>query len=306
MSGLTRRAVKSAVPASFRPLLRRLRDEMRLQVRCLPPRLRGAAIHPARHALPAELVVSLTSYPRRFPFVGRTLDCLLRQSVKPDRIVLWIGERDAARLPARLRRLSGVELRTAPELGSYKKLVPALAAFPQAFVATADDDVYYDPDWLRMLVDGYLCGDPAIVCQRAHRPALRADGSIAPYAEWERDVQDAAARRPSDDIVPTGVGGVLYPPGSLDMLASDSALFARLCPTTDDFWFFWMARRAGWRHRKVGPRFRYLDWPGSQESTLHGGNLIAGYDRQVAALAAHFGVPSGLRGPARTNPGNVG
>jgi len=281
---------------------RRAFEEARLAATLLPQRLARTGRRPTCHGLPGPLVVSLTSWPPRFPFLHRTLRALLRQSVRPDRIVLWIAAADAPLLPAKVLRLAdaGVEFRTTADIGPFKKLLPSLEAFPDAFVATADDDVHYGPLWLETLVAGFLgAREPAIVCHRAHRPIVGRDGTLPPYSQWERDVQDGAARRASGGIIPTGVGGILYPPESLDPLVADSALAARLCPTCDDFWFFWMARRRGTPVLKVGGRFPYREWPGSQRSALHSANLGGEYDRQLAALSERFGVPAGLSGCAR-------
>lgn len=252
-----------------------------------------------RHGLPGELIVSLTSYPLRFPTLHRTLKGLLRQSVSPDRLILWIGERDA--LPAKVRALAGpgLEIRRVRHLGPFTKLLPALAIFPDAFIVIADDDVHYGPDWLEGLAESHDPAAPAILCRRAHRLQLDADGAIGPFAAWGKDVRDAAARAPSTDLVPTGVGGVLYPPGLLDSAIFDEGLFKRLCPHADDFWFYWMARRAGARHRLVGAGFDYRDWPGSQEVALHAENLAGRYDEQIAALLAHFGPPAPVAGGVR-------
>jgi hypothetical protein len=287
--------------ARLRPLLspgRRACQEARLFAATLPYRLASVG-RPRSHDLPGELVVSVTSWPPRFPTLHRTLRCLLAQTVTADRVVLWVADGDAPLLPRKVARLAarGLEVRTTPDLGPFKKLIPALEAFPGAFLVTADDDVFYPPNWLETLVSGFLAGEPAIVCHRAHRPRAGADGRVAPYSLWERDVQDEAARHASGAIIPTGVGGILYPPGSLDPLAGDRMLAAALCPTCDDFWFFWMARRKGSLVRKVGPRFPYREWPGSQRATLHTGNLGGGYDRQLAALSARFGTPEGLAPP---------
>ena len=51
----------------------------------------------------------------------------------------------------------------------------------------------------------------------------------------------------SGRIIQTGVGGVLYPPGSLKKEMIDEALFTRLAPTADDIWF-WAAAVANGRH----------------------------------------------------------
>ena len=53
-----------------------------------------------KHSLDKELIVSLTSYPKRFDILPITIQSLLNQTVKPDRIILWLYEKDYFRLPA--------------------------------------------------------------------------------------------------------------------------------------------------------------------------------------------------------------
>jgi hypothetical protein len=239
-------------------------------------------------ALAGELIVSLTSYPPRFGTLHLTLGCLLDQSVKADRVVLWIGNDDIGKLPNAVRRLEdrGLEIRVCDDLRSFKKLVPAVEAFPDAFIVTADDDLYYPRDWLETLVNGME--ERAVVCHRAHRINHLASGQIAPYVQWEIDIQDAKARRPSSDILPTGGAGALYPPYSLGPRVTDRALFQRLCPDGDDLWFYWCARMAGTLHKKVGGRMRLLMWPSSQKSSLWESNETGGNDRMIAALEHEF------------------
>lgn len=246
------------------------------------------------HALGAALVVSLTSYPARFEFLDLTVRSLLQQSLRPDRIVLWIADTDAAKLPTSVRKLArqGLELRLVPDLRSYKKLVFAVEQFPAAYLVTADDDVYYPPQWLAELVDGIDQQAPVITCHRAHRwPPVVIDNNVPPYVTWEWDVQDEAARRPSTDLLPTGLGGICYPPGSLHHDVVDANTFMSLCPQADDLWFYWMARRAGSKYRKVGGVFEQLYWPGSQEQSLWSENATAN-DRQIRDLVARYGVPT--------------
>ena len=258
--------------------------------------LRHAGRRRGCHGLPGPLVLSIASHPPRFGRVRFTLLCLLRQTIAPEQLVLWVPAGTAAQLPRPVRLLArrGLEIRETTALGPHTKLVPALAAFPDSFIVTADDDVYYPAGWLEELAAAHDPAAPTILCRRAHRLRLLGDGGIAPFGEWERDVQDAGAVEARVDLVPTGVGGVLYPPGSLHPDVLDTELIRRLCPTTDDFWFWWQARRAGTRHRKIGARFAYVDWPGSQAESLHAANLAGGYDAQLAALAAHYGLPPGL------------
>ncbi|NQX93392.1 MAG: hypothetical protein HRT64_00430 [Erythrobacter sp.] len=91
-------------------------------------------------------------------------------------------------------------------------------------------------------------------------------------------------------LFPTGVGGVLYPPGAFDKQVTDENLFMKLAPRGDDIWFFWMARLAGTQQRRTEEWFDLLEWPSSQEVALAADNLHGdGNDRQIRAMEEHFG-----------------
>lgn len=253
---------------------------------------RSAVERQRPHRLPGRLVVTLTSYPPRFPALALTLRSLLAQRTRPDELALWIAHADLARLPATVLALRrrGLTIRACDDLRSYKKLLPALARDRRAFHVIADDDVFYPSGWLGTLVSGHDASAPAILAARANRMTMGPDDRPGRYTRWQHDVIDADARRTSVDLVPTGVGGVLYPPGSLPADAQDYAAIRRLAPHADDLWFYWMARRAGWGHRKVGPRFRLLTWRGTQEVSLFRDN-DRGNDVVTSALFDAFGDP---------------
>jgi hypothetical protein len=300
---MLRKALRSLVPRGFRDALRARRD-----IRAWEAKLGEAArgLEPRPHGRRERVFITLTSYPPRFPTLHLTLLTLLQQTVRPDGILLWIADRDMARLPRKVKGLSrqGVSICSCEDVRSYKKLVFALEAYPDSILVTADDDANYPRDWLETLLGGLDPHEPVVVCYRAHRIAFTAGGEIAPYKRWERDIQDERARRPSTDIVPTGVGGVAYPPGCLSKEATDRTSFMRLSPDADDLWFYWMARRAGTRHRKVGGKFPRLTWPGTQEQRLYNRNALIGNDRQVKALLRAFGFPpAGPGGNLAKEPG---
>lgn len=250
--------------------------------------VRWATWRPGRsHGLPHQLVVSLTSYPRRYPTLALTLKCLLAQSVRADRTILWIAREDFSSLPGSVRALEakGLEIRTCENIRSYKKIIPALAAFPDATIVTADDDVYYSADWLETLV-GHA-GEKTIVCHRAHAIKFDQHGRLAPYDKWDFDASADAQL-----LFPTGVGGVLYPPGALSPEVMDEALFQKLCPNADDVWLFWMGRRAGSSYAKVPKDWSPITWKGTQETALYLTNMLShGNDVQIARIMQQFGFP---------------
>lgn len=239
------------------------------------------------HGLPGPLVVSLTSYPARFPTLGLTLAAILRQSVRPDRVILWLDDGDEAAIASDVTALPGLEIRTCPAWRSFKKIVPTLLAHPDAFIVTADDDLYYPADWLEKLTNAARDG-ANIACHRAHRVALR-DGRPAPYAEWQHNI-DAPEQSPL--VFLTGVSGVIYAPGVFHPDVTRDDLFTRLAPRSDDVWLYWMHRLNGVNARKIGARARIVEWDGSQTQSLRSENLHgAGNDQAVAALLDHYGWP---------------
>ncbi|CAM5762327.1 hypothetical protein LMIY3S_00436 [Labrys miyagiensis] len=261
--------------------------------------LRGRQGKPS--GLGHPLVLSLTSYPPRFPTLAMTLKSLLMQSMRPDHVELWVAEKDLDVLPKAVLdlRAHGLSIRTCKDTRSYKKIIPALAAHPDAAIVTADDDAYYWPTWLEQLVDAY---DPSVwevLCHRGHRITLRGDGMPAPYRTWEFDTADASS---SLSTFPTGLGGVFYRPGILPAQVMREDLFRLYCPTGDDIWLYWMAALNGARFRKVGPVRRFVLWRGGQEVALYNQNVVGedGNDIQIAAMLGAYGFPPVSAGEEET------
>jgi hypothetical protein len=135
------------------------------------------------HPLPGKLVESLTSYPPRFATLPLTLRSLLCQTVKPDRIVLGVSQDDEQKIPEAVRPLTsyGVEIRPTDDIKSFKKIIPAIRAFPDAFLVTADDDVYCAPHWLEDLTLASCGRMGLIVCYQAREIQLDEQGKLLLY-----------------------------------------------------------------------------------------------------------------------------
>lgn len=290
-----------------RTILRLMPPRLQDWARALLHRIRTARAHRAvagfrrpvarPHGLSAPVIISLTSYPPRFPTLHLTLRSLLMQTVQADRLILWVGEDALSLLPSEVRALEadGLEIRATRDLRSYTKFVPAILAFPDANIVISDDDLYYEPRWLEMLVEGSRTAPGTIICRRAHRPIWR-NSVLLPYGEWDQEIVTGGAM--DSMILPTGCGGILFPPRSLAQETCDSETFLALSPTADDVWLFVMALRAGSRFRQVGPGFVQICWQGSQETSLMQANLVAdGNDRQLMAVVDHFGARSLLKPP---------
>lgn len=226
-----------------------------------------------------QVIVSLTSFPTRIKAVSQAIETILDQTWMPDRVTLWLADsqfpRKEAELPRELLALRsrGLEIFWTKDIKSYKKLVPALKAFPNEVIVTADDDLFYPRNWLEELARAYLKDPLSIQARRAHEISFLDENTLAPYASWEKDI---GPRAHSFNNFLTGVGGVLFPPKALHSDVLDEANFTALCPRGDDIWFWAMAVRNGTKINVPVKSFPLRFVEGTQEVSLWRDNIGGG------------------------------
>ncbi len=209
-----------------------------------------------------RILVSLTSIPDRINEIHYCIYSLLNQETKPDKLILWLGEEQFPQkennLPQVLLDLKecGLTIRWCREIGSYKKLIPALEQFSNYIIVTADDDIYYPFNWLSELYKSYLQSPQYIHCHRAHRVKFSND-KTENYNQWQHEI-DGKYYLPSSLNFPTGCAGVLYPPHVLLGEIQSEKLFLTLCPTADDIWFWCAAVRSNLKINVVDNNIRKL------------------------------------------------
>jgi len=187
-------------------------------------------------------IVSLTSFGKRLadtaPYAVITL---LNQSVKPDKIILWVANEDKENVLRIMEDLTkkGLEIRFCEDIRAYTKLIPALKEFPNDYIITADDDLYYPQNWLEQLLEEHKKNPKKIICHRAHGIRTDENGEPLKYLQWRHCIKPNG--RFSTDVFPTGVGGVLYPPNCFYKDITDKELFMKFSPLNDDIWYWAMA-----------------------------------------------------------------
>lgn len=192
-----------------------------------------------------EIIVSLTTYSRRLNWVAYTIESIMQQTIKANRIVLWIAPKDLNfGLPSslRLQQKRGLEIYETPDIRSYKKIIPSIKKYPDSVIITIDDDVMYDYDLLGAMFGSYMKSPNHIHACRCHSIDYYANGKMKPYNKWKWDTFDF---QNNYNNFFTGVGGVLYPPGCLDSEVLNETVFMDICKTADDVWLNAMARKAG-------------------------------------------------------------
>lgn len=186
----------------------------------------------------SNIIVSMTSYPQRLRYVNKSIKSLLRQSMKPKKIILYLGP-DTKRgdIPRKLEKLKkrGLEIVFVNEdLKPHKKYYYSLQQYRNSYIVTVDDDAIYDKHLIKSLMQTSIKYPKAIV-GRTIRIITSQDHKIVPYREWlYANHTDYFGM--SHSLIAVGVGGVLYPPGVMPDKTFDKENIEKLCLYTDDLW----------------------------------------------------------------------
>ena len=190
-----------------------------------------------------SIIVSLTSFPERMHDVHYCLYSLLNQEFKPDKVILWLAdsqfpnrENDIPEDVLKLKK-NGLSIEWCDDLRSYKKIIPALKQYPDSYIVTADDDIFYPKNWLKTIWEAYQMYPNTIISSRTRRMKFDQNHSILKYTEWDF---------PTDKLssfinFPTNGAGSLFFPNSLSDEIFNENLFLSLCPSGDDIWIWAMA-----------------------------------------------------------------
>lgn len=196
-----------------------------------------------------KIIISLTTYPKRIGTIWLTIETLLRQSMKPDEIILWLAQSQfsngTADLPKNLLRLQsrGLTIRFCDDLRSHKKYYFALQEYPDDLVILADDDMFYPRDTVRKLLKLHKKWPSDLCCitSQVIEPSFTAAPSLWRNPHLYEDLVH------SDRIQAFTGSGTLIPPEALHPDAFNRETLQQLCFHADDLWVTFMARRKGTR-----------------------------------------------------------
>ena len=185
-----------------------------------------------------KIIVSLTSHPGRINSVWISLATILRQKVKPDKVILWLAKEQfpELKLPKSLIKLKkyGLTIRWCDEdLRSHKKYYYAFKEFQNDIIITFDDDVYYPNNVTKELYKLHK-QNPDCICSNKVNKMLFADNRLSPYNKWIHNYKSNFV--PSYELVQIGISGVLYPPNCFTKEVFQKEVFRKLCFYADDLW----------------------------------------------------------------------
>lgn len=228
-----------------------------------------------------KYIVSLTSFPARINDIWLSIETILRQSVKPDEIILWLANEQFPdkKIPDSLYKLQerGLTIKYCDDIRSHKKYYYTIKEYPNDCIITLDDDLYYHKDVLKNVIQLYKKYPNAIATNRAHEITFHKD-EILPYRQWNHN---SSINTPTHKLLQTGGAGTLYSPNSLNENAFNKELIKELCFHADDVWLKFMVYLNG---KKIVTNAKYdKDYitvgktQGEKlvtQNVIHGGNDI--------------------------------
>lgn len=190
------------------------------------------------------VVVSLTSYPKRFAQLHLVLTSLILQSQSNFKLVLTLSKleiEDISKLPRKIIFFKKYGLEIIFEEGnnlSHKKYTSVIKKYPNQIIITVDDDIIYPKNVVKNLIKTSRINHNCIVANILKEIHCK-NNQFEIYSNWPYLTKQIDS---SKHYLPIGAGGVLYPSGILEDATPQNF---DLVKYTDDLWLKFYTHKKG-------------------------------------------------------------
>ena len=197
-----------------------------------------------------KIIISFTSYPKRFNLIPTVLKSLYEQTFPITKIVLTLSKEDKKYFNL---NISNIDIITTNEdLRPHNKYYYAMKKYRDYAIMTIDDDLYYAKDTFKSLFFSYLENPNIIIGRRSHYMTYGRSGELKSYKKWK--FRQTFKKKPDFNTFLTGVGCILYPPDILNI--NDNYLpIINETITSDDITLKYFASQKGIPHKWVKNKF---------------------------------------------------
>lgn len=205
----------------------------------------------------APIIISLTSYYKRFDILYLVLESLFQQDYQEDyEIILYLSQEDIDKfggMPIKVEKLieRGLQVKIVDEnIRSYKKVFYVADQNKNKSIVTVDDDVYYPSWWLKTMMDSVADNPNTVIAYRGHY-ILNKENVVLSYREWLSNSNNFFDEQALYSFMPTGTSGVYYPLNALQGLSETKEKFVELCPHADDLWLKYITVINGFKAKRI-------------------------------------------------------
>lgn len=190
------------------------------------------------------LTCTLTTFPDRIDSVQYTIKSLFSQSVKPDRIVLWLAESEFKNyeFPDSIKKLMkrGLEIRYCENYFGHKRYYQLIKEQKEnELLLMFDDDILFPTCLIERLYDKWKKFPKSIICDRGQVVTFEGDKIMNP-GRWS-SISSVGLEEPSYRILASPGGGCLVPPHAFYKDANNLELISKYALKTGDIWLMFMA-----------------------------------------------------------------
>lgn len=236
-----------------------------------------------------NIIVSFTSFPNRIDRVWIVVESILRQKLKPEKIILWlsIDQFPHKEIPSNLNQLvsKGLEIHFVEnDIRSHKKYFYAIRDFSDSVIVTIDDDIVYPSNFLKVLYSCYLNDKKRVYCKYARRIEVK-DGHLDKYSTWKK----IHSKDEEERLIFFGSGGgTLFPPHCFYKDITNIELATTLCPIADDIFLNAMVRLKGTKISTIDLNYTFIPMSYDDDERLADSNIESANDIQLNNIISYY------------------
>lgn len=196
-----------------------------------------------------NVIICLTTFPSRINKLWLVIECILRQTTIPHKIVLYLSKEqfpDSQSLPITLIKYTKkcLDIKFVEEdIKSHKKYWYAIKDFPNIPIITIDDDIIYTSKTIEILTKGAEKHPNSVLALYCHLIQRNHNGTLKSYSDW---IGNTPINKSEKDIFFGSGGGTYFPCGSLKEANQPFDTIMSICPFADDIWLNAFIRKNGY------------------------------------------------------------
>lgn len=211
-----------------------------------------------------NIVFSMTSHPKRINSVYISIISLLRQTMKPNHVCLYLANNDFPNgendLPEELILLKskGLEIIFCEDFKVHNKIIHALTQFPNSLIINFDDDTYYHSELCKNFYDEHIKNPNYIISARLRIVSLN---NLNHFIVDEKYGDKKTSTNSLHYYPITSYGGTAYPPNCFNKEIFNTENMMKLTPYSVEVWLWAMAIMNNTYSKKLkinfSPSFQY-------------------------------------------------
>lgn len=129
-----------------------------------------------------KIIVSFTSYYKRFNYLLSIIDTIRSQSLLPNKIILILYKDDFLKFHLNITKVEIIKVNE--NINPHKKYFYTMINYRDYAIITLDDDIYYSSDTIKSLYKSYIKHPNIISGRRTHYIKHQENKEIDNYLNW--------------------------------------------------------------------------------------------------------------------------